>query len=90
MKKKLTLVEPTQLPVSDLADVPALLRKLADDIASGTYGEVHAAAVVLEAPELPVFGFGPTGHSQNVSELFTMAHMKLIHQRLCFIESLQP
>jgi hypothetical protein len=90
MKSKLSLVDPTPLPVSDLTDVPALLRKLADDIAAGNYGEVHAAAVVLEAPELPIFGYGATGHAQNASELFAMAHTKLVHQRLSFIESLQP
>lgn len=86
--KTLTFVEPTALPVSNLSDVPALLRKLAGDIEASMYGEVHAAAVVLEAPELPVFGFGATGHAQNASELFAMAHTKLVHQRLSYIESL--
>jgi methyl coenzyme M reductase alpha subunit len=88
--KKLTLVEPTQIPVGNLADIPALLRKLADDIEAGKLGSVHAAAIVLEAPGLPVYGFGALGHPQNASELHSMAHLKLSAQRLNYIESLKP
>jgi hypothetical protein len=75
----------------DVNNTPDMLRKLAADIEAGMYGAVHCAAVVLEAAELPTFGFGPTGESpQNVSELFAMAHAKLVHQRLSYIESLEP
>jgi len=87
---KPTLAKVTNLPVKDLSDVPALLRKLADDIEANKYGHVHAAGVVLEAAELPAFGFGANGQPQNVSELFAMAHTKLIHQRLSYIESCRP
>ena len=75
----------------DVSNTPDMLRKLAADIEAGMYGAVHCAAVVPEAAELPVFGFGPTGESSsNVSELFAMAHTKLVHQRLSYIESLEP
>jgi methyl coenzyme M reductase alpha subunit len=87
-KPTLSLV--ADLPVGNLADIPALLRKLADDIEAGSLGTVHAAAVVLEAPGLPVYGFGATGYSQNASELHSMAHLKLTAQRLNYIESLEP
>jgi hypothetical protein len=87
---KPTLASVTALPATDLSNVPALLRKLADDIEAGKYGQVHAAGVVLEAAELPIFGFGVTGTPQNVSELFALAHTKMIHQRLSYIESCKP
>lgn len=85
IKPTLSLV--ADLPVSDLSDVPAMLRKLADDIEAGTLGTVHAAAVVLEAPGLPAYGFGPNAHAKNASELFAMAHLKMTAQRFNFIES---
>lgn len=69
-------------PAGNLSDVPKLLRKLADDIESGRLGEVHSAGVVLEAVDCPVYGFGVTGHAQNISELFSIAHQKLSMQRL--------
>ena len=72
----------SKLPVSNLADVPTMLRKLADDVERGEYGPVHAAAIILESECFPVFGFGAGAHSQNVSELFACAHQKLVLQRL--------
>jgi len=79
-----------QHPARDLSNVPTMLRRLADDIEAGKYGEVYAAGTVLEAAECPVFGFGPTGHAQNVSELFAMAHQKMVRDRLDYMESLSP
>ena len=79
-----------QHPAHDLSNVPAMLRRLADDIEAGKYGEVYAAGVVLEAAECPVFGFGLTGHAQNVSELFSLAHQKMVRDRLDYLESLEP
>ena len=69
------------LPISNLQDVPQMLRKLADDIENSNYGPVHSAAVVLEAPGLPVFGFGQADPA-NASELFACAHHKLLLDRL--------
>jgi hypothetical protein len=75
----------------DVNNTPEMLRKLAADIEAGMYGAVYCAAVVLEAAELPTFGYGPTGESaQNVSDLFAMAHAKLVRERLNYIESLEP
>jgi hypothetical protein len=64
-----------------LWDVPAMLRRLAKHIEEGEYGEVHSAAVVLEAPGMPVLGFG-RGDPVNASELFACAHQKLVLARL--------
>jgi hypothetical protein len=62
---------------------PAMLRDLADDIEKGVHGKVHAAAVVLESEGFPVFGFGETGEGMsNVSELFSLAHHKMVMLRL--------
>jgi len=41
-----------------LQDIPAMLRRMADDIESGQYGGVIEAAVVLSGDELNVFGLG--------------------------------
>ena len=46
------------LPSAKLQDVPAMLRRLADDIEAGEYGEVQETAVVVSGAELEVFGFG--------------------------------
>lgn len=43
----------TQLP-----DVAAMLRRLADDIDGGEYGEVREAVVVTNGARFDVFGFG--------------------------------
>lgn len=78
----MTVSNVAPLETTNLADVPALLRHLADQIEEGEYGKVHTTAVVLEAEEFPVFGFGASAHPQNVSELFACAHQKLVLMRL--------
>jgi hypothetical protein len=63
------------------SDVPGLLRELADAIEAGAHGKVYAAAVVLESPGMPVFGYG-RADPVNASELFACAHQKLVLARL--------
>lgn len=41
-------------------DIPAMLRKLADEIEAGEYGEVNEAACAIFADRVEVFGWGPT------------------------------
>lgn len=56
----------------DLMDAPAKLRRLADDIEAGEYGQVHGVAVVVRAVfALPVvLGFGP--HSDATATFETL------------------
>ncbi|MCA8017748.1 hypothetical protein [Burkholderia metallica] len=70
-----------QLREVSLEDIPAMLRRLADHIEFGQYGDVMAAAVVLDAPEIPVFGFG-RADAPHANELFACAHHKLTLARL--------
>lgn len=51
--------ELVKLRENTLADVSAHLRKLADRIDAGEYGEVGCCAVALLGDELAVFGYGP-------------------------------
>ncbi|WP_152239516.1 hypothetical protein [Xanthomonas sp. LMG 12461] len=46
------------LPSAQLQNIPEMLRRLADSIEDGVYGDVVEAAVVLGAEDLEVFGFG--------------------------------
>lgn len=46
------------LPSAALCDVPAMFRKLADDIEAGVYGSVPEAVAVVSGTELEIFGFG--------------------------------
>jgi len=51
-----------------LLDVPATLRRIADDIERGEFGQVNAAALVLDAFELECFfcGSGETGPNAHL------------------------
>lgn len=46
------------LPSAQLQDVPEMLRRLADSVEAGEYGEVTEAVVVMPGDALEVFGFG--------------------------------
>ncbi|MDR1076376.1 MAG: hypothetical protein LBL59_08810 [Xanthomonadaceae bacterium] len=46
------------LPNPGLADIPALLRNIADELEAGEYGEVREGALVLAGTNLEVFGLG--------------------------------
>jgi hypothetical protein len=46
------------IPSANLQDIPAMLRKLADEVERGEHGEVVECAVVTSGDGLNVFGFG--------------------------------
>lgn len=49
-----------EFPIVSLADISARLRKLADDVEAGRYGEAKECVVTLHADQLEVFAFGET------------------------------
>ncbi len=54
------------LPSAQLQDIPEMLRRLANDIEAGKYGEVVESVVLTSGDSFEVFGFGhadgPTTH----------------------------
>lgn len=50
-----------------LRDVAGKLRQLADDIESGTYGEVTCLGVALMGNTFEIFGFGDGINGESVS-----------------------
>ena len=54
------MAEIIKLRDADLTDVPAMLRKLADDIEAGEHGDVHTCfAVIPVVDDFPmIFGWG--------------------------------
>lgn len=67
-----------KFPIEEtLRDIPGKLRRLAEDIEQGSYGEAHACAVVLDAEKIELFGFGPEIASANdVWALFNVGAAK--------------
>lgn len=58
-----------QLYGSNMRDIPASLRELADKIEAGEYGSVDDAAFVMMGSKLEVFGMGPGGDGAAVALL---------------------
>jgi hypothetical protein len=70
--------EIVDFPISSLANAPEKLRKLADDIEAGVYGDVECCAISLIGNKLYVFGFGPdSGHAATGMTLSAGAHRML-------------
>ena len=65
-----------KFPRSNLSDIPAMLRKLAEDIEAGDHGEVPICLVVLpRGGDWPdIFGFGPDG---DTSDAALIGHLEL-------------
>lgn len=65
-----------KFPRSNLSDIPAMLRKLADDIEAGDHGEVPLCLVVLPVSgEWPaIFGFGQEGDTTDAA---LIGHLEL-------------
>ena len=57
------MVNLVEFPVVPLGDIPARMRKLADEIEAGDYGDIESASVLLPRPgDFPlIFGFGDVG-----------------------------
>lgn len=72
-----------QFPQSPTKDVPASLRKLADDIESGRYGPVDNCGMVFMGNHLNVFGFGDIDGA-DAHMMFCAASRLLENQVIAF------
>ena len=56
---KLTVVK---MPDNPLTDIPNVLRRIADEIEAGSYGEIEMAGIVMEndSGDIETFGAGKT------------------------------
>lgn len=59
-----------EFPITPLADVPAKLRQLADDIEQNRYGPVGSCGVAILGDTFEVFGFGEDGNGPAITSLF--------------------
>ena len=64
-----------------LLDVPAKLRKLADDTEAGKYGQPGTCVVAMLADRMQVFSFGPESN-MTAAHVVLHAAMLLIAQEL--------
>ena len=62
---------------SNYRDPAATLRKIADEIDAGEYGEVGCLGVVLLGDTLEVFGAGPDSDGTSVAVVLQAAAMRL-------------
>lgn len=63
---------------TNLPDVPATLRKIADGIEAGTFGVPHGCAVVLDAATLHVFFTGNGEAAPNAHLLLHAGAAKMV------------
>lgn len=66
-----------ELPTSAIHDPVGMLRRLADDIEAGSYGEVGTVAVAVVGDTLEVFGGGPDSAGPTVALVFNAAILRL-------------
>lgn len=62
---------------SNFRDVPATLRRIADEIEAGSYGEVSCVGLVLLGDSLEVFGIGPDSEAPSIALVLNAGVMKL-------------
>jgi hypothetical protein len=62
---------------SNFRDPVATLRKLANDIESGKYGEVGSVAVALMGDTMEVFGMGYDAEGPSIALLFHAGFLRL-------------
>ena len=62
---------------SNFRDVPATLRRIADEIEAGNYGEVSCVGLALLGDSLEVFGIGPDSEAPSVALVLKAGVMKL-------------
>lgn len=55
----------------------AMLRKLADEIEAGTYGDVETVAVALMGTRMECFGGGPDCEATEIAMLFNAAVLRI-------------
>lgn len=58
---------------TNLRDPASTLRIIADEIASGKFGEVSCVGLTLMGDKLEIFGMGPESDSPQVAMLFQAA-----------------
>ena len=68
----MTLVE---FPIVPLGDIPARMRKLADEIESGVYGDIESVSLLLpRSGDFPlIFGFGKADGEYSPMVQFQLA-----------------
>lgn len=65
------------LQESNFRDPVATMRKIADDMEAGEYGEIGSVGVVLLGDKMEVFGFGPDSEAPSVALLLHAGFMRL-------------
>lgn len=70
----------TLVPMRDytLRDAPAILRKIADEVEAGHYGEVGEIAAVIMGDKTYTFGFGPTQDGTSTFALLSAGALQLV------------
>lgn len=63
---------------SNFREVVPTLRKIADEIESGKYGEVGCIGVVLLGDQCEVFGAGPDSEAPSVACLLQAGALRMI------------
>lgn len=74
MTAKLNVV---QLYDSNIRDPAATLRKIADQIEAGDYGEVGCAALAILGDSMEVFGMGSDSEGPSVAVLLHAGFMRI-------------
>ena len=69
--------EIVELYPTNFQDVPAMLRKLADDIEAGAYGPVGCVSSVVLGDQMRVFGFGPDSEGPAAAMLLHAGFMHM-------------
>lgn len=59
-----------ELPVGNLLDIPAMMRRVADAIERGEYKADHAALVLTDSDGLRIFQWGPSITKWHMAGLF--------------------
>lgn len=73
------LAEVVSLYEANSRDIPAMLRRLADDIEAGRYGDdVGEAACVILGDTMEVFGWGTVQDGASSATLLQAGAMRLI------------
>lgn len=70
-------MELVKLYDTNFRDSVAMLRKLADDVEAGVYGDVACVGVAMLADQLEVFGFGPDSEAPSVAMTLQAGALKL-------------
>jgi len=73
----MAVAEVVTLYDSNARDVPATLRKIADQIEAGEYGTVGSAGLVVLGDTMEVFGLGASAEAPSIALLLHAGFMRL-------------